>query len=462
MIKHLNAGYVIASFWNRLRSEADSEGSDGLLRHLSAFTLEGDFVETEEERPEIAIIGNIISRGLPTFPSLYVEDLVSERLGIALKEVSDRTNDTRYRLPPKGDGIINMAKAALAIIDPRFSRRDPLLNQFDLSGGTFGSATEEKVFHDLLPSLCGDFICQITQPQRSIHSILRGGRNLPGLEFVDQQFWNQAVDFSIEVPAEAQGRYGLIIEVDGESHDNEAQKRLDAQRDTLCLELGHHRTVRIQNKECSNMPANKRTAILKFAEHPYLQNLSRNYREPLYGSTDGLTAMQMALTPFGIARIQLALVEAIRSGFLSLDSSVWNIAVIERDVPCAKIAIDDLCRTLSKLEDLAGNGLLLPEIDLKIYRTAEFKDCELGDDDAQLYGIDVSDWEADLLLDISVLQRRGFSAPTPEFTERMKSGHQIRQMNRSRSRYSIFCKISSGSRASAKDKLRFSAGPSVA
>jgi len=106
-----------------------------------------------------------------------------------------------------------------------------------------------------------------------------------------------------------------------------------------------------------------------------------NYTEPLYLSPDGLAAMQLALTPLAIARLQLTLLEALRTGALSLEAEEWRLAVIERDVPCASLALQDWSQLVSHLRSLtAFAGANLPRITLKIYRTPEFAGAMLAID----------------------------------------------------------------------------------
>ncbi len=63
---------------------------------------------------------------------------------------------------------------------------------------------------------------------------------------------------------------------------------------------------------------------------------------------------------------------AIKGGKIRLDADQWSIAVLERDVPCANLAVDDLEKFLNNLLSLEGLGRKVPKIKLDVFRTQEF------------------------------------------------------------------------------------------
>ena len=76
-----------------------------------------------------------------------------------------------------------------------------------------------------------------------------------------------------------------------------------------------------------------------------------------------------------IARVERMLVEAMMSGALSLDSDVWNIAIVERDIPCSALAIKDLAEKYRYICELAASSDRLPEIKLQKISIAFGKPC---------------------------------------------------------------------------------------
>lgn len=72
-----------------------------------------------------------------------------------------------------------------------------------------------------------------------------------------------------------------------------------------------------------------------------------------------------------VAWTQRALLEAALAGVLDLNAEAWNITIIERDVPCAAIAVGLLLAQHDALTQLnAGDPKPLPSIRLSI-ATAE-------------------------------------------------------------------------------------------
>jgi ATP-dependent DNA helicase RecQ len=73
--------------------------------------------------------------------------------------------------------------------------------------------------------------------------------------------------------------------------------------------------------------------------------------------------LQLYLSSFGISRVQKAFLKALKSGLINRNAENLNIAIIERDIPCGKIAIDDLLlqiKHLSILQTQNVSGKLFP------------------------------------------------------------------------------------------------------
>ncbi|PZQ93142.1 MAG: hypothetical protein DI539_31875, partial [Flavobacterium psychrophilum] len=163
---------------------------------------------------------------------------------------------------------------------------------------------------------------------------------------------------------------------------------------------------------------NKLNPISKLKEHAYFKTLASNYNEPLYKTEEGLKSLQVALSPLAIARLQKTILHFLLHGKLNIKDSAWRIAVIERDVPCSIMAITDLQMQLKNLFALK-NELFSTEINLTVIRSNEFLRAQLQQLDLKkhfksiefvsLENINTGNKEYDLLLDISVLQRPGFT-----------------------------------------------------
>lgn len=420
MKKELHSGFISSAVQKYFSDQSNFSYWKNILRDLSTFTLEIDNLKTDKDDSLFVVIDNLLSRGLPTIPTILIEDALEKSLQKTKKRIPDKTGNIFYDISTDNNHFLEFLKRAFVIIEPRLKRSDNLL--FPMRSWENHSENEfEKRFQfESLPKYCSDYICQLLEPQRCLKTIL---------QFSDQEkrnfnngndkkeFYNQKVDFAIQFPKFTDYNSGLVIEIDGSQHNDISQKQLDEKRDNACEKKGWHPTVRIKTNEIGTIPEKKLDEIKTFLSHPYAKEAKINYEDPLWKSEDGLDALQLALTPFAIARIEKTLVQTISSKKLNLNVGKWQIAVIERDVPCARLAIDDFRLLTANLFELEGkNRSLLPEIELKIFNTPEFSKCSLNrENSTKFYSDNVDPFNADLLIDISMLQRYGYTKPSNEF-----------------------------------------------
>jgi len=233
-----------------------------------------------------------------------------------------------------------------------------------------------------------------------------------------EAFSRQKVDFSYESDA-----WKLAFEIDGEQHLNSSQSDLDNRRSLELREAGWTE-LRIPASQVRQGVVSSRLSNVSktLAQDPLVKTTYENFTTPLWQSATGLAALNAVLSPVAVARIQVALIEAVEAGTLRLDQQMWNILVVERDVPCAKLAVIDFLQHLSKLLELSGLPSKLPQIGLTILNTKEFQKVSdrvpkhLYED----YGVSVktalvdSDpdfYDADVCIDISILQKDNFAHP---------------------------------------------------
>ncbi len=428
--KQLQAGYVLKSVYNSLKRLEKGFSVKPLFEHLSTFDIYYDFIEEKNKNSIIAILNNIISRGLPTFPSIFIEDTFLDKLKMGEKVISDRTGDILYQY---NDNLnIDLIYRSLFTIDPRINVTYNTLFNFDSWEEHSGSDYEEIFFQKILPQELGVCYKQCLETQREINSILNlseESKNKLIKEYkVDKsRFFDQKVDFSFQFPHYSNFKDGLVIEIDGPQHDVDPQKTLDDKRDEAVEKKGWKKTVRIKTSEIkSNIDETKIEAINFFLEHPYAQRLKDNYENKIWEEEFGLEALQFALTPIAIARIQKTIIYLIESDILKLDAKKWNIAIIERDVPCGFIAVNDLENLITNLFDLEGKGKSIPKINLKIYNTEEFSQCQLNMNiKTELVSKPINNFKADVILDISTLQRFGFNKVDKEFEAKVNYRQKI-------------------------------------
>lgn len=400
----LHAGYALQA----VRAVGDEE----VPRSLCTFHLEVNEAGAPVDAPLWAVVDNLISRGLPTLASPRLERALADAVG--LTRDAERTYVVEFEPADTwAAGDEEWLHRALAVVDPRVEKRLPdaepaLESNAELAFWTSG----------LLGSVAA-WANQWVELQRPVETLLYDEKG----EFVDQR-----VDFSVEWPstgastARKGGGHGVVIEIDGGQHQSGAQLYLDRKRDKALKKEGWEDTVRIEARHAGNPPAKAKDAIRAVFEHPHAGRVAKNWENPLWTNELGRKWMQVALVPIAVARVQKALVRLVLDGLLDPDAERWRIAVVERDVPCARLAVDDLRELLGHLAALEGRGRSVPAVELRVYRTEEFSEFEVGTgDEAERYDDagDVLEFDADAVLDVSVLQRPGFSRLGEGFVRRV-------------------------------------------
>ena len=72
----LQAGYIHDFVKNKLLSENKSSEVLPLLEYLSYFEVESTLNENNpNNKPELAALNNLLSRALPTRPSLFIDEI---------------------------------------------------------------------------------------------------------------------------------------------------------------------------------------------------------------------------------------------------------------------------------------------------------------------------------------------------------------------------------------------------
>jgi len=374
-------------FWNKI------------TKKLSAFYCKNNIINNEDnetEHPIFTIIDNQLSRGLPTIPSIYIENEFARIFELTKMKVSD-TGSISYDFSNNASDFLR----CLVIADNRVNNlnSETTFQTWEEHGGS----KFEKIFFEKIFQKFGDNSNQLLQLQRTINSII--GNNLAD----ENLFPHQTVDFLLEFPQINNSPKGLIIEIDGQQHQNQLQAEADNLRGHFANE-NDYQTVRITTNEINNIPNEKSNQIAQYLRHPYFTYFQQNISKPLSENEIGLDYLQLFLSPLGIARIQKILMKAIKKGLLDLSKKSLSIAVIERDLPCGKIAIDDLLIQIEHLSILQnGEKLQMPKIEVSIFNTIEFKKCKLNKvNDTQLFSNKLNFNEYDLTIDISVLNYSTF------------------------------------------------------
>ena len=379
------AGYILDAVEEEYEHADIEDETEGLYHSLSSFDVKSNIplgYNTDCDS-KLAVLANIISRGLPTKAPIYIEELFSKYF-----HVSRRTEEGA-NIKYSSSHVVSKEEIneALHVIDPRF--------EIDSYNGDMLESSFEKAFVErYLKESDSEYLIQILEPQRSLSSIV----NIPDRKFSK----DQRVDFALEIPY-GDSRTGFILELDGKQyHSNIFQRLRDERRDRISLNGGWD-TYRIDQIHNNDFIANweKEASASKF-----LMTLKKNYKKTLSGQWN--ETLQIVLAPLAIARIERILVEAMMSAALDINAQEWNIVIIERDVPCAAIAIEDLKDKYMHLCKLANSPAELPEIHLTIVSSDEFKNSPLHLQQKTVCDIPSSTY--DLCIDISMLLRDNIDA----------------------------------------------------
>ena len=379
------AGYVLDAISEEYGQSDIAQEAEGLYHALSMFDVKSNIPLDchKESDSKLAVLANIISRGLPTKAPVFLENKFSDIFHVSQKPAEDGLIEFISTHKVNANDIYE----ALHIIDPRF-------NVDFYNGDMLGSSFEKDFIDSYLKGSQSEYLIQVFEPQRPLSSIV----DIPDKKFSK----DQRVDFALEIPYR-DGRTGFILEMDGKRyHSNIFQRINDERRDRIALQGGWD-TYRIEQLDNMAFMQNWESDA---ASEKYLSILKNNYKKKLSGSW--LDTLLFVLSPIAVARVERMLVEAMMAGALKTDADVWNIAVIERDVPCAALAISDLKEKYEHICALTGSDNTLPAIHLCIVSTEEFKGSPLH----QGYQVttEIPEERFDLCMDISMLLRDNIDA----------------------------------------------------
>ena len=333
------AGYILDSVSEEYNNSDKKDEIEELYHALSIFDVKSDIPlgYNINNDSKLAVLANIISRGLPTKAPLLVENIFSDKYHISTKPDKDSLIEYKSTHKISDQEIYE----ALHIIDPRFN--------VDFYNGDMLESSFEKGFIDrYLRGTQSEYLIQVFEPQRPLSSIV----DIPDSNFSK----DQRVDFALEIPY-GDTRTGFILEMDGRRYHSNIFSRLnDERRDKMALQGGWD-TYRIE--QLNNM-AFMNNWESDAASVKYLATLKSNYGKKLSGSW--LDTLQIVLAPLAIARVGRMMVEAMMAGVLKADAKEWDIAIIERDIPCAALAIADLKEKYEHICSLAGSDETFPPI----------------------------------------------------------------------------------------------------
>ena len=418
-MKQFQAGYILDNLTDVFENKSSRhQAFKELAKWCSHFIVDSKskFEENKiDYDPNFAVLINLIQRGLPTKLNKFAIDfLVSKSSFLSFDDENENSIVINYN--KLSDESKDQIFRSLHLIEPRLEINTQK-NNYQQSWESLGSVFEENFVYNDLPNALGKngaaFI-QLLACQRKISSIVKGTKDLEKVQApVKNNFEEQRTDFSIEFPYYASDKpKGIVIEIDGPQHNAADQIFLDTERDRVVALSGWHNTLRIKTSEFSSIQfENKiKNILIPTINNEYVKNCIINFTKPIWNDQFGKEIIQLCLIPFGVARIQRTIIEALANAKLEIGKEVWQIAILERDVPCGQLAIDDLLIMLNSINQLKSNSVNLPKIELSIFSTNEFIESNFQNSTVRPIESFSSTDFYDLIIDISILER--FSTKT--------------------------------------------------
>lgn len=327
---------------------------NGLLEYVSSFDVEFPFDHSPDFNnlhPVLAVVNNIITRGLPARVPLSVEQ-VFNKIGL-VKENKKPYSFNYVEIEDDYTFDYKHLFKLLHIIEPGLE-----INKANY-GGDIGNISEWNFLNSDLRDF--PFVKQILEPQRDFASI---NKTVAGHRTVDfsyaSPYWREEVIDG--VTQHVQNNRGFVIEVDGKHHQQFQYKVYDKYRDDAAAEEDYD-TYRVTSLTVNNTLYKLNELFKKPSYAIYAENY---YREL---DLETLAAYTLLFTPLAVARIQKTLIEYFISDIEILNKDVLDIAIIERDLPCGAMAVEELTTMFNHLNNLLAKeeNLKLPKINLIVF-----------------------------------------------------------------------------------------------
>lgn len=383
--KQFHAAYQLDAVRKVLRDENNIDKLHGLYQNLSEFEIQTPFdigaSIYEDVHPIFAVLNNIITRGLPTKASPFIEDQFAT---FGNKKVEDDLGAINYSI----DGLkFDDLFMAMHLVDSRWK----------VSADNYNcKALDSDLEKEFITKATSPIIRQLMQPQRDLSTITN-------------KSWHhsQRVDFAFEFPYPSKdingnNRKGHVIELDGlKYHSGVSQQLADQQRINELVTSGWY-CVRLTEDEI-----NKPYQDYYHLGSEYVQLVEKAYSQKF--DATWANTLQLVLSPIAVARIEKTIVEALMTGRLDINAKEWEVLAIEHDVPCVALAFEDLKTMFYHITQLSEeySSLSFPEIKLTIISTEEFSNSALHlGNKTQSIGYR-SNTEFDMVIDCAMLRRAG-------------------------------------------------------
>ena len=334
---------------DELRGGGKSSELRGLLRYASSFDVvwseEIEAATTPDFNPHLCVANNLLCRGLPTRTPLLVEEMLQ-----AIRLIEPNRADHKFDFAEHSTEFdLTTLKDLLHFLEPG---RNVGRSEY---GGELGSDFEWDFLNEQLAAW--PFAKQILQPQRDFASIngnMTGGKTVdfayayPGYAHVDgSPFGSKTV--------------GVVLEVDGPHHDTFLYRSYDWYRDDAAAESGFAtiRTPGLHDEAATDQ-------LTQLFAQAHFDSYRRNFTR---SAEDDLPIYTLVLLPLVVARIQRVLIEWLLHHPEIYSRGEVFIAVIERDLPGAALAVQHLQQLLEHLAALTISAARphVPRLQLDVF-----------------------------------------------------------------------------------------------
>ena len=389
------ASYQLDAIRNLIQKADDDTKKKiaALYQRLSGFEVAAPFdigaSIYDDVDPILAVLNNMVTRGLPTRTSPAIEEAFRP-LGNQI--LSDSLGSLNY----DAEGLnLDDVLLALYAIDGRLT-----LDEKDYCTKTLESDFEKQFIFSSAPA----GLRQVLMPQRSLMSITG-----------QRAHHSQRVDFACDYPypqigPDGREKHGLVIEIDGPNYHSDNRTRTSDDFRTSALKGKGWDCIRLRD-------------INDFAQDsaPLNNEFFAKVKEAWGKSFDAswIKVLQLTLSPIGIARIQKTLIEALITGRVDYKKDTLRILALERDVPCVALALRDFTNSFNKLASLSEGykDIHFPNIQLDVISSPAFVDSPLhiaGSDDGSIQinvinGIEKANHakQYDVVFDVALMRRSG-------------------------------------------------------
>jgi ATP-dependent DNA helicase RecQ len=301
---------------------------------------------TEDARFVGRLLLGLLCRGWPTFSSPAVEEALLESIDPAAHlvgrpmgpdgQIGWRLDDDGAALPGTWEDAI---RRALLRGDHRLGIDEATVAMLT------DSRAEQEFYRAHLAPLLGQAIGWL-ELQRPLASMVREDPD-------SERLGSGRVDFALDLPG-TRKPVRRVIELDGPRHRTPSVRHSDDYRDQLLSNHGWQ-TNRVpietlDDGSLNHLPGTLRAII---ENNPFPFTDIEDGDQALENPRDR-EAARLILTPHAVARVQLALCRAVMDGALRLSAPEWTVAVVEREVPCAALAVHDWLQPLTHLRRLYG------------------------------------------------------------------------------------------------------------